>query len=293
MEQSRIPEEIMGQLLADQQNEIDAYHIYNKTANMIKDDQNAEIVRHIAEDEFNHFQRLKVITKRNIKARKGRVFFFLLITRIFGITFGLKLLEKKEDKAAHLDYAGLEQYVPGLSEIIEQEEEHEKQLIGMIEEERLSYLGSVVLGLNDALVELTGTLAGLTFAFQNTQIIALSGLITGIAASLSMAASEYLSSKADGDKEPFKSSLYTGLAYIATVVLLILPYLIFDNYLLCLAVTLTVSVLIIGAFNYYISVARGFSFLRRFSEMTIISLGVAGLSFGIGVAVRLVFGVEI
>ena len=44
----------------------------------------------------------------------------------------------------------------------------------------------MVLGMNDAMVEMTGTLAGLTLAMQNTRLIALSGLITGIAATLSM-----------------------------------------------------------------------------------------------------------
>ncbi len=173
------------------------------------------------------------------------------------------------------------------------EEEHEAQLLGMINEERLAYIGSVVLGLNDALVELTGTLAGLSFAFQNTKIIALSGLITGIAASFSMAASEYLSSKADGEDEPLKSSIYTGIAYIVTVALLIVPYLIFSSYLVCLAVTLGISVFIIFLFNYYVSVAKDYSFSKRFTEMAVISLGVAAFSFGIGAAVRLIFGIEL
>jgi VIT1/CCC1 family predicted Fe2+/Mn2+ transporter len=290
---ANIPNPILKQIISDQQNEIEAYTIYGRMSELIKDEQNADILRQIAADEQAHFKRLRSITQKEIKPRRLRIFFFVLITRIFGLTFGLKLLERKEAQAVNLDYKGLETHVPGLAEIIKQEEEHEKKLIGMIEEQRLSYLGSVVLGLNDALVELTGTLAGLSFAFQNTEIIALSGLITGIAASFSMAASEYLSSKADGEEEPLKSSTYTGLAYILTVVLLILPYLIFDHYLVCLAVTLAISVAIIGAFNYYISVAKGYSFIRRFAEMTAISLGVAGFSFAIGVAVRVIFGVEI
>jgi len=44
--------------------------------------------------------------------------------------------------------------------IREEENAHEQQLISMIYEERLQFAGSIVLGLNDALVELTGALAG-------------------------------------------------------------------------------------------------------------------------------------
>jgi VIT1/CCC1 family predicted Fe2+/Mn2+ transporter len=96
----------------------------------------------------------------------------------------------------------------------------------LLDEELLRYAGSIVLGLNDALVELTGALAGFTLALQNTRLIALTGLITGVAAALSMAASEYLSTRSEGGgRSPLRASLYTGTAYIITVFLLILPYL--------------------------------------------------------------------
>jgi VIT1/CCC1 family predicted Fe2+/Mn2+ transporter len=164
----------------------------------------------------------------------------------------------------------------------------------MIDEERLQYAGSIVLGLNDALVELTGALAGLSLALQNTKLIAMAGLITGIAASFSMAASDYLSKKADDtQKNPLRSATYTGSAYILTVTLLILPYFLFSNYLVCLTLTLITAILIIFVFNYYISVAKGLNFKRRFTEMALISLGVSALTFGIGYLVRNALGINI
>src|SRR5690606_11013439 len=98
-----------------------------------------------------------------------------------------------------------------------EEQEHEQALIGMLDEDRLQYVGSMVLGLNDALVELTGTLAGLSFALQNNKLVALSGLITGISATFSMASSEYLSARSEGDNNAIKSALYTGVMYIFAV----------------------------------------------------------------------------
>ena len=153
----------------------------------------------------------------------------------------------------------------------------------MLDEEALYYAGSVVLGLNDALVELTGALAGLTLAFRNVNTIALSGLVTGIAASLSMAVSEYLStSSEETDKNPLRASIYTGIAYVVTVALLILPFLLLHNAYIALAISLTTSVLIIALFNYYISIAKGQPFGKRFFEMAGLSLGVAAISFLIG-----------
>jgi VIT1/CCC1 family predicted Fe2+/Mn2+ transporter len=151
-----------------------------------------------------------------------------------------------------------------------------------------------VLGLNDALVELTGALAGLTLALQNTKLIALSGLITGIAASMSMAASEYLSTRSEEtSKEPVRAAIYTGIAYILTVSLLVLPYLLFENYYIDLAITMTIAVVIIAVFNYYISVAKGESFKARFLEMAGLSLGVATFSFIIGFFIRKWLNIEI
>jgi VIT1/CCC1 family predicted Fe2+/Mn2+ transporter len=151
-----------------------------------------------------------------------------------------------------------------------------------------------VLGLNDALVELTGALAGLTLALQNTKLIALSGLITGIAASLSMAASEYLSTRSEKTgKRPIRAAIYTGIAYITTVTLLILPYLLLDNYYIDLAISLSTAVIIIAVFNYYISVAKGESFRERFVEMAGLSLSVAAFSFVIGYFIRQWLGIEI
>lgn len=218
---------------------------------------------------------------------------FYWLARLLGLTFGIKLMERSEE-SAQAQYHAYRDKVPGLSAIQADEEQHERELVGMLDEEALQYAGSVVLGLNDALVELTGALDGYSLAFQNTRVIALTGLITGISASFSMAASEYLSTRAEGGPQsPAKAAIYTGIAYVLTVVLLVLPYFIFGHYLVCLAVTLAVAVAIIALFNYYLTVVRDLHFRQRFAEMTLISLGVAALSFGIGYLVRVLFGVEV
>jgi VIT1/CCC1 family predicted Fe2+/Mn2+ transporter len=202
-------------------------------------------------------------------------------------------MEHGEEKAQS-NYAELQTVIPQIGTWIEDENAHEQALIGMLDEERLQYAGSVVLGLNDALVELTGALAGLTLALQNVKLIALSGLITGIAAAMSMAASEYLSTRSEEtSKKPVRAAVYTGLAYIFTVTLLIMPYLLIENYYIDLAIALGTGILIIAAFNYYISVAKDVPFRPRFLEMAGLSLGVAAFSFVIGYFIRRFLGIEI
>lgn len=276
-----------------QKNEITEYHIYSKLSSLIKNKHNSQVLRQIAQDELRHHDELEAFTGTNKKPDILKVYFYIFISIIFGITFGIKLMEKGEKGAEKL-YRELGKSIEDFRRISREEDKHEKELIGIIEEERLQFVGSMVLGLNDALVELTGTLAGLTFALKDTRLIALAGLITGIAASLSMAASEYLSTRAEQESNrALKSALYTGGAYVFTVAFLVLPYLVFTNYLVSLAFTIAAAILIILVFNFYISVARDLPFRERFLEMAGISLGVAVISFVIGYLIRLFIGVDV
>ena len=153
----------------------------------------------------------------------------------------------------------------------------------------------MVLGLNDALVELTGSLAGFTFAMQNTSLIALSGLIIGISATFSMASSEFLAARSEGRTDAFKSCTYTGIAYLLTVVALVTPYLLLGNeyYLVALACMLGIVILIIAGFTYYTSVAMDQPFKSRFMEMAGISISVAVLSFVVGILAKHFLGVDL
>jgi vacuolar iron transporter family protein len=288
-----INEELRQRLLAAQRNEISEHHVYTRIAASLPKGDNRRILEQIAADELRHYNEWKKYTGQNVSPNWPLVWFYVWVARLFGFTFGAKLMEQGE-VVAQVNYAEIIKSIPEAVKIHEEEEEHEGKLLEMLDEERLRYAGSVVLGLNDALVELTGALAGLTLALQNVQLIAISGLITGIAASLSMAASEYLSTRSeDTDKHPVRAAIYTGIAYIITVALLILPYLLLENYILCLAISLVTAVIIIAVFNYYISVAKGENFRRRFTEMAGLSLGVALFSFILGYFIRIWMGIEI
>ncbi len=137
------------------------------------------------------------------------------------------------------------------------------------------------------MLEFTGALAGYTFALQNTRLVAMTGLITSVAASLSIATSEYLSTKSEGNaKNPLKAAVYTGIAYVLTVIFLISPYLLLTDLYACLSLTIVAAVTVIFLFTFYISLAKDLPFRKRFLEMTAISLGIAGLTFAIGFLIR-------
>lgn len=280
-------------ILTAQKNEITEHFTYEKLSQSIKDPHNKEVLKKISEDELTHYQFWKKYTTQDVAPNKLKIWAYYIISKLLGITFGIKLMERGEESAQAV-YEKISTVIPDARTIQHDEDEHEKELIALIDEERLKYVGSIVLGLNDALVELLGALAGFTFALQNTRVIAVVGLITGIAASLSMAASEYLSVKSEGHRQnPVKASVYTGSAYLVTVLFLIFPYLMFENYYICLGVTLVNAVVIIFVFTFYVSVVKDISFRKRFLEMALISLGIAALTFVIGFFVRMFLHVDI
>ena len=60
-----------------------------------------------------------------------------------------------------------------------------------------------------------------------------------------MAASNYLAQRADGNAQALKSSAYTGVAYLITVVIIVLPYLLLPNnwYIAAFAIMIAAVVL--------------------------------------------------
>jgi len=285
--------EIRQKLLVFQRVEITENHIYSRLAGTVKSPENRQVLEKIAADEMRHYEQWRRYTGESVAPDHRAISKYFWISRILGFTFGVKLMENAEEKAQG-GYEQLKGVIPEAEAIMRDEEEHETALLAMLDEERLRYTGSMVLGLNDALVELTGALAGLTLALRDAKLIALTGSVTGIAAALSMGASSYLSTKSEETtKNPLKASVYTGTAYILTVLVLIFPYLVLSNYYVSLACTLVAAIGIIAAFNYYIAVARDEPFKSRFLEMAGLSLSVAAFSFLVGFVLRTVFGVDV
>ena len=277
-----------------QQSELTESVIYEKIAAFAGGEENKATLLRLAAEEKGHYEIWKRYTGIEMKPEMGKVLKYTFLARTLGFTFAVKLMERGEGNAQE-EYALLAEEVAESIAIRKQEEEHEGALLEMLDEERLQYVGSMVLGLNDALVELTGSLAGFVFALQNNRLIALSGLIVGISATFSMASSEFLAARSEGRSDAFKSCTYTGIAYLLTVVALIAPYLLLPagSYIPALICMLAVVILIIGGFTYYTSVAQDQPFFSRFGEMAVISISVAVLSFIVGVLAKRFLGVDL
>ena len=284
---------VRKQIIEAQRNEVTEYHIYKRLARKTKNEKNKQVLNSIADDELRHYKIWMKYSGREVDPNYWNISKYYWIARIFGLTFGLKLMERGEEKA-QVNYLEIGKEVPEAIKISHDENQHENELIALIDEDKLNYIGSVVLGLNDALVEILGTLAGLTFALQNNQLVALAGTITGIAGALSMSSSEYLSNKSEGKIQgALKSAIFTGIAYIIAVIFLVAPFVLLKSPWASLGFAVFNSVLIVFLFTYYISVARDQPFGKRFTEMVVLSTVVGLISFGLGYLARIIFGIEI
>jgi len=293
MSKEQISDELMKIVKKAQIDEEQGAILYEFMAKKEKNEENKKLLMKMSKDEKKHAAVWKNITKKNLKPSTLSILKFKILTIIMGITFVIKKMQKKENIAQH-EYEKLMKELPEAAKMLEDERRHEKELYNMIDEERLHYVGAMVLGLNDALVELTGAIAGVTFALANARLVALTGIITGVSATFSMAASNYLAERADNNPRALKSSIYTGMAYLITVALLVLPYLLVPAhmYVMAFAIMIATVILIIMFFNYYISVAKEEHFLKNFATMAIISLSVAVISYIIGTLAKKLLGID-
>jgi VIT1/CCC1 family predicted Fe2+/Mn2+ transporter len=288
---------VLRQISTVQREEVTVGEIYMRIAPAIDDLHIREMLREIAREELEHYSFWTKYTASDIAPDRMKVFVFSLLLRVLGFTFTLKLLASRHALDVNKEVLAA---IPEAETILRKDEAHKKQIVtvtDLLDEERFHYVGAIVLGLNDAIVEFTGMLAGLTFALQESKLIAITGIVAGISASLSMAASEYLSQRSEEgpDKrlKPLKAAMYTGISYLTTVALLILPFITIQSPYIALPFSLAAALVVIFMFTFYHSVALGFDFRKRFAEMVLISMGIALLSFIIGLGMRLVLHVTV
>jgi VIT1/CCC1 family predicted Fe2+/Mn2+ transporter len=283
--------------------ELFAYRIYSALAQRVPAEGNRRKLEELASQERTHLDFWLGVIGRgegSIRTPGLRYRLLLVASRVLGPAFTIRWLERGEDKAI-ASYRGLlsdDSLTPEQRSRIElmlrEEQEHERFLAEGVEDDRKLYLGAAVLGLNDALVELTGGLTGLVSSISNPKLIGFAALVVGIAASMSMAASNFLSVDIgeQGKLRPGRAAAYTGTAYILVVVALVLPFFLVSDRRVALVLSWAAGIVVIAAFSFYSSVMQGASFLRRFGMMLLLGVGVAVASYFIGRVLGAMIGIE-
>jgi rubrerythrin len=131
--------------LGFQREETTGAAVYDYLARRDKNPGNRRIFQAMADDERSHAEFWRGYTGRNVKPNRSRVRFLTVMAVVFGFTFVLKLIQRNETLSG-AEYDAIEASVPEAAQMKREENAHELALINMTDEERLNYVGSMVLG---------------------------------------------------------------------------------------------------------------------------------------------------
>lgn len=286
-------ESIQRKLLQSQKAEITEHYIYKNLSEAESSSRKKKILEKIAEEEKRHYEYWRQHTNKEVKPSKWKIWLYLFLSKLFSLTFAVKLMESGE-KEAQVRYRELSDQIPEATDIVIEEIDHERELIGILDEAHLNHIGGILRGLNEALVELIASLTILSFFLHQSILIGIVGLISGLAASISVAGSEYLSGKSESHiEQPKRAVFYSTSAHLFTVGFLVAPFLLVSSIYVSLGVMYLNAAITIIVINYYIAVVHEEPFKQRAFEMVLISLGAATLSMIVGYYIQAHFHVEV
>jgi VIT1/CCC1 family predicted Fe2+/Mn2+ transporter len=261
--------------------------IYRELARREKSDSRRRLLEQLAATEMQHYE----FWRRYSEGYAPRVSplyvkWLILLRFLFGLTFTLKLLERHERRTI----AAYKRFLLTLPEgegtaleaIIREEEGLERHLISEINEKVVKYMSFIVLGLADAIVEITGVHAGFLGVTNSTLIAGVAGLVVGFAAAISMASAAYLHAKHETAKSPSSSAFTTGVAYLAAVALLAFPYFLTGNMQYAFGGSIGFAVMLIAGFTFYGAVLTEKGFMKEFAQSVALTLGTAFATFVFG-----------
>src|SRR3989454_2012030 len=177
--------------------------------------------------------------------------------------------------------------------MMESEEGQEDLLIGEIKENRVKYMSFIVLGLADAVVEISGIHAGSLGIYGKTELAGLAGIIAGLAASIAMASAAYAQAKQGFEGSAKWSAIYTGVSYMLTAVLLALPYFLTRVMVVALGTSLIIGGILVAMMTYYDTVISNREFKRQFGEIAGLILAASLSLYIIGYVIRQRLGIVI
>ena len=272
--------------------------LYAALAAREKNRERRKILEELSRQEHRHYRFWAKIAGQDCRPRgRAKLALYLAMRKILGLVFTIKYLEKHEKNVVEeyretLPLLSSEEEKKTLEEIIREEEEHENKLISQIDEAIVKYMSFIVLGLADAIVEITGVHAGALGATSSTLMAGITGLIVGFSAAISMASAAYLQAKHETGKNPLFSAALTGAAYIAAVLLLALPYFTTHSMTIAFTASVTLAILLIAGFSYYSSIVFDKNFPRELAESTGLMLATALASYMFGEYLGTIFGIK-
>ena len=276
------------------------YMIYKRLSesNRTKDPKLKEILTALSNTEYKHYEFWKKYAPdAKPRVRALTLYLTLFMRFIFGTTFAIKYLEKHEN-AVIKRYKSISKDIPEadqreFDEMVRDEEEHEDTFMAQMQGKYLKYISFVILGLADAIVEISGIHAGSLGLYHSTRITGLAGIVAGASASIAMASAAYAQAKQGFQGSPVISAIFTGVSYFVNAIVLAAPYFLTRNMLTAISTSISLAILIIAFVSYYNSIVSNSRFLRDFGELAGIMLGASAALYVFGLLIQSLTGITV
>ncbi|MDA4126972.1 MAG: VIT1/CCC1 family protein [Thaumarchaeota archaeon] len=272
--------------------EFSDHALYDRLAKTVqKDSPFADVLKQLSATELEHYEFWrKYVPGKEPRLAKLKLYWVLFLRRFFGLTFATRYLDRHEGDVVK-EYGSVAHLIPvsdknAFDQMVADEKEHENAFAQKIESSTISYISFVVLGLADALVEISGIHAGSLGFYDRTEIAGLAGVIAGAAASMAMASAAFAQAKQGFKGSARLSAAYTGVSYFITAIVLATPYFLTTNMIYALSSSLSLAVLILVLTTYYSTVIQSRPFSRDFLEILAILFGATIVLYAFGSLVR-------
>jgi VIT1/CCC1 family predicted Fe2+/Mn2+ transporter len=281
-------QEVAKVRMSDEFSDFTLYERLSKTVS--SDSPFATVLQELSATEHGHYEFWKkYVPHEEPKLGKLKLYWILFLRRFLGLTFATRYLDRHESKVV-VEYKGLEHLIPeadkaAYQEMVADEREHEKAFAMKVESSAVRYIAFVVLGLADALVEISGIHAGFLGLFDKTEIAGLAGVMAGGSASLAMASAAFAQAKQGFKGSARLSAVYTGVSYFITAIILATPYFLTSNMIYALSTSLTLAVVILVITTWYSIVIQQKPFLRDFVEILAILFATVAIVYVLGYVV--------
>lgn len=256
----------------------------------------AGVLMQLSATEHKHYEFWrKYAPKEEPKVDRFKLYWVLFLRRVLGLTFASRFLDRHESSVVK-EYRALAGLIPeadkaAFEEMVADEQEHEMEFAQKIESSAIRYISFIVLGLADALVEITGIHAGSLGIYDITEYAGIAGVTAGAAASLAMASAAFAQAKQGFHGSARLSATYTGISYFITAIILAAPYFLTPSMIYALGTSLFLAVVVLALISYYSTVISGKPFLRDFVEMLLIMFGVTVALYFFGHFIRVSTGI--
>lgn len=274
------------------------YVVYRALARVERNPQRRVVLEKLAEQEWRHFEFWSEVAEVKPAAWRVGLYAYLLVLLRFllGVTFVVKLLERNEREVI-ARYRSVERLFVGerlerLRRIIEEEESHEEAFIAQLDETLVKYMGALVLGLADAIVEITAAHAGALGSTNSTIVAGVVGLIVGVGASISMASASFLQTKHEVGKSPVVAALVTGVGYMVAVAFMSLPFFLTHDIYVAFVASIAVAIALAFVLTFQAAVYAGRDFRFEFIQTVGLLLGTAMFTYLLGKWLGGLFGIE-